>query len=172
MQRKGIIDLIKAAPMIINDFPDATFIFAGKDKFIPKYQQLCEDLGVAENFQFLGRVSQDQLLSLYQSSDLLIMPSLTEALGVVFLEAMAAAVPVIGSDVGGIPEIIEDNKNGLLVPVNDPKSIAAAVKKILIDPNFAKALAENGLNKLIKFSVGRMIDCTEKIYSLVLDKST
>ena len=168
MQRKGIVTLIRAAQSISKDFPSAMFIIAGKDKFIPKYRQLCEDLGVAEHFQFLGWVSQEKLLSLYRSSDLFIMPSLTEALGVVFLEAMAAAVPVIGTNVGGIPEIIGDHINGLLVPVKDPEAVAGAVGKIFGDPVFARTLAEKGLEKAHQFSVKRMMDCTEEIYDRVL----
>ena len=96
------------------------------------------------------------------------MPSLTEALGVVFLEAMAAAVPVIGTNVGGIPEIIGDHINGLLVPVKDPEAVAGAVGKIFGDPVFARTLAEKGLEKAHQFSVKRMMDCTEEIYEQVL----
>jgi len=167
MQRKGILTLIKAAPLVKAVVPNVDFVIAGKDKLIPQYKKLCEDLGIANNFSFLGWVSQDDLLHLYESAALFVMPSITEALGVVFLEAMAAAVPVVGTDVGGIPEIISQNKNGILVPENDPAKLTEAILALIKDPGLSQTLAINGLETLKKFSVMGMMECIEKIYSKV-----
>ena len=168
MQRKGVLDLIRSAPVIQRAIPDVRFMIAGKDKYITKYKQLCKELGVSQNFIFLGWVSQEDLLYLYKSASCFIMPSLTEALGVVFLEAMSAAIPVIGTDVGGISEIIKDSNNGLLVPVNDPLAIAEAAIKILTDEDFSKRLVINGIETVKQFSVEKMMACVEDIYRSVL----
>ncbi len=103
MYRKGMPDLIKAAPGVIKEHPQARFIIVGKDKSVDRLKRLCDDLNVDRNFEFAGWQSQDSLLSYYQQASVFVMPSLTEALGVTFLEAMAAGVPVIGTNVGGIP---------------------------------------------------------------------
>jgi glycosyltransferase involved in cell wall biosynthesis len=141
------------------------FKIAGRDQYIPQYKSLCKDLGVADNFTFLGWVSQDQLLQLYKSSAIFILPSLTEALGVVFLEAMAAAVPVIGTNVGGIPEIIHHNKNGILVPVSNPNKIAMEVIRLFSDPVLSKNLAVDGMETVKEFSIKKMMACTNRVYS-------
>lgn len=168
MQRKGILDLIKAAPIIQRKIPTIRFNIAGEDNYIAKYKQLCKELGVLNNFAFLGWVSQEDLLSLYESASCFIMPSLTEALGVVFLEAMAAAVPVIGTNVGGISEVINDGENGILVPVNTPEAIAGAAIKILLDEDYSKNLAISGLETVKRFSIEKMMACVEGIYQTVL----
>jgi glycosyltransferase involved in cell wall biosynthesis len=167
MQRKGILTLIKAAPLVKIAIPDVDFVIAGQDKFIQRYKRLCEDLGVLNNFSFLGWVSQDDLLYLYESASVFVMPSITEALGVVFLEAMAAALPVVGTDVGGIPEIISHGQNGMLVPKNEPEKLAQAILLILNYPKLSHVLAINGLHTVEKFSIMRMMECTNKIYSVV-----
>lgn len=164
MQRKGLLDLIEAAPIITKKFPAAKFIVAGKDKFLPRYINKCKKLGIAANFSFLGWVSQDKLLDLYESATVFVMPSLTEALGVVFLEAMAAGVPVVGTNVGGIPEIIRNEENGLLVPVNSPVCLADAITLIVSNPNLSRTFSTNALQTVKQFSIEKMMDCTNKIY--------
>ncbi|HPX96398.1 MAG TPA: glycosyltransferase family 4 protein [Brevefilum fermentans] len=165
MQRKGIMDLIKAITLVRNSFPGLKVIIAGKDKFIPNYKKICESLGIASFFKFLGWVSQEDLLSLYKTSTMFIMPSLTEALGVVFLEAMAAGIPVIGTNIGGIPEIIDHESNGLLVPINSPIDLAKAISKMITDTKLYSSMAVNGIETAKRFSVEQMMRCTEKIYN-------
>jgi len=165
MQRKGIMDLIKAISLLHNSFPTLKVIVAGKDKFIPKYKKMCSSLGILSHFTFLGWVSQDDLLSLYETSSVFVMPSLTEAFGVVFLEAMAAGVPVIGTAVGGIPEIVDDKKNGLLIPKNSPKELADAIIRVINDQKLSNSMALNGIETSRRFSVDNMMKCTNIIYN-------
>ncbi len=122
MQRKGLPSLIRAAPEIIREIPRTRFVVVGEDRMIPQFKQLCHKLGVQNNFSFLGWQPQSDLQRIYAQSDLFVMPSLTEALGVTFLEALAAGCVPIGSSTGGIPEIIRDGENGLLVPPERPPS--------------------------------------------------
>lgn len=169
MHRKGVPDMIKAAPGVIKNHPLVRFIVVGNDKSVDRLKALCADLKITKNFEFAGWKSQADLLEYYQKATVFVMPSLTEALGVTFLEAMAAGVPVIGTNVGGIPEIIQDEFNGLLVPVESPGSIAQAINRVLADEPLRKRLAENARTTLSKFDVTSMMECTFKLYREVLE---
>ena len=169
MYRKGVPDLIKAAPGVIKEHPQARFIIVGKDKSGDRLKRLCDDLNVDRNFEFAGWQSQDSLLSYYQQASVFVMPSLTEALGVTFLEAMAAGVPVIGTNVGGIPEIIQGGINGLLVPVESPCSITDAINQLLSDAQLRERLVQSAFSTLNNFNVNKMMECTRSLYREILE---
>jgi glycosyltransferase involved in cell wall biosynthesis len=169
MYRKGVPDLIMAAPGVIKEHPQAKFIFVGEDKSVDRLKRMCDDLKVACNFEFAGWQSQETLLSYYQQATVFVMPSLTEALGVTFLEAMAAGVPVIGTNVGGIPEIIQDGINGLLVPVESPCSITDAINQLLSDAQLRERLVQSAFSTLNSFSVNKMMECTRSLYQEILE---
>ncbi len=168
MYRKGVPDLIRAAPGILEDFPNARFVIVGQDKNIGRLKDACVDLRVDRNFDFVGWQSQEDLLKVYQEAAVFVMPSLTEALGVTFLEAMAAGVPVIGTNVGGIPEIIQHGINGLIVPAHSPLSLASAVIKVLSDESLRQKMTRSAYNTLERFDVDTMMECTFKLYQEAL----
>ncbi len=172
MIRKGVPDLVNAAPRVIKEHPEARFVIVGNDKSVPRLKQLCSDFNVDRNFEFAGWRSQAELLEYYRQATIFVMPSLTEALGVTFLEAMAAGIPVIGTNVGGIPEIIEDGVNGLLVPIGSPSSIAVAINQLLADSQLRQSFANNAHNTLNKFDVTSMMDCTFRLYHEVVENET
>lgn len=108
-------------------------------------KELANRLKVLSFIHFIGKQNRKALLSYYAEADLLVLPSMpynnqTEGLGVVLLEAMAAGVPVIGSNTGGIPDIIEDRVNGLLFPPGDPDALAEAIIWILSDPELTNRI--------------------------------
>ena len=165
MQRKGVPDLIRAAPAVLKIIPECQFWITGKDPAEPAMQALCRQHGVADAFHFMGWKSQAELVDLYALASVFAMPSLTEAFGVVYLEAMAAGVPVVGTNVGGIPEIISDRQNGRLVPAQDPPTLAQALLDILQDPKEQEHLRRAGLETVRQFSVERMMSRTYEIYA-------
>jgi glycosyltransferase involved in cell wall biosynthesis len=166
MQRKGLADLIKAASLVVRAYPEAKFLIIGMDKQIPKFKSLCENYNVLKNFHFLGWISQEKIIEYYKSSSIFVMPSLTEALGVVFLEAMACGIPVIGTRAGGIPEIIKDKETGLLVPVNSATHLANAILELIVKPKLRDELIRNGFEQVKKFSIENVMQCTNNIYSI------
>jgi len=165
MQRKGLLNLIETASRLSKAWPTLKFLIVGKDKFIPRYMKICEQQGVGSNFHFLGWVPQDKLIDLYRNATIFVMPSLTEALGIVFLEAMASGVPVIATNVGGITEIIKNKNNGLLVPVNSPEKLALAIRSLITNPRLIHSIILNASETVKKFSIERMMKCTEYVYS-------
>jgi glycosyltransferase involved in cell wall biosynthesis len=112
--------------------------------------------------------SQDELLNLYAQADIFVMPSLTEAFGVVFLEAMAAGLPVIGTRVGGIPEIIEDGHNGMLVEADNMKGLVEAIVLLLGNQNLRENFRQAGLATAWRFDISRMMQCTYEVYRSIL----
>lgn len=164
MQRKGLPTLIRAAPYVLSVVPDAEFWVVGEDRHIPRMKKLCCSLGVGHAFRFWGWKSGDELLDIYSQADVFTMPSLVEALGVAFLEAMACGLPVVGTSVGGIPEIIKHGENGLLVEPGNAQQLAQALIQVLKDDNLRKQLIAGGLDTASQFSVDRMMNCTYNAY--------
>ena len=169
MQRKGLPILIQAAEQVLKDFPETQFWIVGKDKAEPKMRNLCNKWQVASSFHFLGWQSQVDLVKLYAQADIFTIPSLTEAFGVVFLEAMSAGVPVIGTNVGGIPEIIQDGQNGLLVPPSNPEALAELIIKLLRDQTLKERFQCAGLATAQRFTVKNMMEITYGVYQKLLE---
>ncbi|MGB9622354.1 MAG: glycosyltransferase family 4 protein [Anaerolineae bacterium] len=168
MQRKGLSTLIRAAPHILSAVPDAEFWVVGEDRHIPQMQKLCCSLGVDYAFRFWGWKSGKELLDIYGQADVFTMPSLTEALGVAFLEAMACGLPVVGTSVGGIPEIIKNGYNGLLVEPANAQQLAQALIQILKDDSLRQRLIEGGLETISQFGAERMMSCIYNVYRNVI----
>jgi glycosyltransferase involved in cell wall biosynthesis len=164
MQRKGLPTLIRAAADILKEEPSVSFWVVGGDHNQPAMEKLCSVNHVRDHFQFLGWRSQSELQEIYPQCDIFAMPSLVEALGVVFLEAMAAGLVPVATKVGGIPEIIQDGCNGRLVSPDAPDELARTIIELLQDPKKMEALQKNGVGTLKKFSVGAMMEITYKIY--------
>ena len=171
MQRKGMATLIRAAPRVLAKRPDVEFRVVGRDANEPQMRALCAQQGVSDCFNFMGWQTHDKLASLYAEASAFVMPSLMEAFGVVFLEAMAAGVPVIGSNVGGITELIRDEENGLLARADDAEHLAQQINRLLGDSALSRRLIAGGHNTVQQFTVQRMMECTYCIYDEVLARS-
>ena len=121
-------------------------------------------LEVDDHFEFLGWVPNAKLRQLYRLADVFVMPSLVEAFGVVFLEAMASGTPVVGTRVGGIPELIRHGQDGLLAEVDQPDDLADKLLVVLEDPHLAEQLGTNGRARAQDFGIEQMLACTYHVY--------
>jgi glycosyltransferase involved in cell wall biosynthesis len=101
--------------------------------------------------------------------DLFVLPSVSEGMGLVLLEAMQAGIPIVASAVGGIPEVVRDRKDGLLVPPGDVVGFSNACSKIIDNPDLAKSLVLSGRSRWPKFSIARMVSETEQVYTRLLN---
>ena len=126
--------------------------------------RLAGRLGLGDRVTFAGRLGRADLARLLWASDAVVLPSRQEAFGVAVLEALAAGVPVIASRVGGIPEILRDGREGLLVPVGDARALAAAIAKLAHDPSLRARLASAGPARAADFSLRRMIEAYRGLY--------
>lgn len=163
VEQKGIDYLIKAMPAIIKEFPDITLVIAGKGNYDDALRDEAKTLGVDRNTLFAGpRLDMPELLKLF---DVYVLPSLWEGLPMILLEAMAAGCPVVATNVGGIPKVIEHGKNGSLVEPRDPAAISAEVINILKDSELRQRYIKNGLQSFReKYSAEIMTGEYQKLY--------
>jgi spore coat protein SA len=130
---KGTADLLAAAGKVVLEVPDAVFVFVGSGALDASGPHICR----------LGPLPNREVLSLYPLADVVVVPSvIPDALSRVILEAMAAGRPVIGTRVGGTPELVIDGKTGILVERGDPDGLARAVVSLLRDAALRAELGE------------------------------
>jgi phosphatidylinositol alpha-1,6-mannosyltransferase len=150
--RKGQDTLIKAWPKVRAEVPDAVLLLVGDGPYRRKLEQLASHLDIAEHVIFTGPVPWSELPAHYDAADLFAMPCRTrrggldvEGLGIVYLEASATGLPVIGGDSGGAPDAILDGETGYVVPGGDETAVANRAIELLTDHVAAKAMGERGL---------------------------
>jgi len=147
---KGTSYLIDSVKDLVKDYPSLKLVIIGIGYLENKLKKQAEDLGIKENVIFEGFVDHRKLIDYFNAADLFVLPSLKEGLGYVSGEALVCKTPVIGSNVGGIPDVVINNKTGLLVPPRDTLALTNAVKKLLNNKLLAKKLAENGRAHILK----------------------
>jgi glycosyltransferase involved in cell wall biosynthesis len=151
VDKKGIEYLIKSMINIKTIFPGAKLIIGGTGPEKDNLIKLSNELKLDDRICFVDRIANSELPLYYASSDVFVLPSIetksgdTEGLGVVLLEAMASGTPVIGSDIGGITDIIIHGKNGFLTEPKNPKDIADKIINILSNEQQRKSFSEEGL---------------------------
>ena len=149
-EKKGIKYLIGAMPTVLKEFPMTKLMIIGDGPEKPSLEELTEKLNLKNNIIFTGKIQNKLLPEYYATADIFIGPSIvtksgdTEGLGVVFLEALASSTAVIGSNVGGIPDIIKSNETGLLIEQKNIKELSSAIIKLLKDKKLREILAKNG----------------------------
>ncbi|MHC5210222.1 MAG: glycosyltransferase [Planctomycetota bacterium] len=150
--------------------PDGQLLVVGGDPFGDGEARLAaqvDELGLGGRVHLLG--IRHDVPDLLAASDLFVLPSLWEGLGLVFLEAMAAGLPVVATRVSAVPEVVEHGVTGWLVPPADPEALAAAVGAALRDPRAREAAGRAGRERLAaRFGLPRMIDETLAVYDGVL----
>jgi L-malate glycosyltransferase len=140
----------------------------GAEAYRPRLEALSRRLGIADRVIFAGY--QQNVASFLTAMDVLCVPSLNEPLGLVIMEGLFAGLPVVGTRVGGTPEIITDGETGYLVPVHAPRELARRVCQVLADPALAKQMGDAGRARATKlFSVDRMVQEMESLYRALLE---
>jgi phosphatidylinositol alpha-1,6-mannosyltransferase len=167
---KGADTLISALPRVLKSAPDTSLVLVGDGNDRPRLEQLAGDLGVTERAYFLHSLTPDQLFACYANCDVFALPSGGEGFGLVFLEAMALAKPVIGGAHGGIPDIVEDGATGLLVPYGDVERLAQGLESFFNNPGRARGMGASGKDRLAKtFSSAQFQLRLSEILNNVLD---
>jgi len=160
--KKGHHILLEAIPFVLKKIPEALFVFTGNGPQRVNIEQRISTMGLSGKVVLTG-LRQD-IPEVLKSSDLFVLPTLQEALGTAIIEAMAMERPVIGSNVGGVGELIRDGVNGFLVEPRNPLTLAEAIVRVLGDRDLALSMGREGRRIVLQnFTVRHMC---EKMYGL------
>ncbi|MDR1564499.1 MAG: glycosyltransferase [Oscillospiraceae bacterium] len=141
----GIQFLLKAFAILCSEYDNLELRIAGYGPMEAELKQLAEELGIGSKVLWLGFVSpQEEVIKLIQGLDIAAVPSLSESFGVSAIEASACGIPVVASNVGGLPETVLEGATGLLVPPSDEKALATALKKLIESPELRRSMGERG----------------------------
>ncbi|MEM0342864.1 MAG: MSMEG_0565 family glycosyltransferase [Thermoplasmata archaeon] len=155
--RKGLEYLMMAMEFVADEIPRARLVAVGRPGFRGTeqwrwFETLADRLGIRPNLEAYEGVTQEKLLQLYADCDLLALPSKTEGWGLALMEAMACGKPVVASRVGGIPELVNDGLEGVLVDPGDVRGLAEAIVRILRDPALRAEMGSKGRERVKAFS--------------------
>jgi L-malate glycosyltransferase len=160
---KGHDTLLAAAPRILERHPDASFTFVGEGPRRSALETLTRALGLGGRVQFLGE--RRDVGAVLAGHDLFVLPSRSEAFPNALIEAMASALPVVATDVGGIPEVVRSGSNGLLVAPDDERALADAIVGLMDDPAGAAALGRVARADIERhYTLDRMVERFEQLY--------
>ncbi len=175
IELKGVDYLIKSLPEVLQKQGEAKLVIVGSGPCRNDLVSLSERLNLQDKVIFLDAVSQEELARYYSVARVFVLPSIvsdegeTEGLGLVLLEAMASGVPVIGTGVGGISDIIKDGETGLLALQKNPHDLAEKILKLLADETLRKRVTQKGFDFVKQeFSWGIVARKFMKIYEDVL----
>ncbi len=166
---KGHEFLVQAFRRVLETQPHARLLLVGDGRKRARLEALANELGVMHRTTFAG-VRRDVPL-LLALMDLFVLPSLNEALGLALIEAMASGVPVVASDVGGIPEVVKHRQTGLLAEPGSASALADAILEMISAPASAQRMRQTALQDCQRFSVETMVETIAELYTTSLDKA-
>lgn len=143
---------LRAFAIVARAHPGARLVVAGSGPLRDSLEQLARELGIAAAVRFTGRVDNAGMAALYRDADLMLNPSKVDNMPNSVLEALASGVPVVSTNVGGVPFMVEHGKTALLVPPQSPEAMAEAMLRLCAEPALAASLREAGLRYVQQYS--------------------
>jgi len=141
---KGVPVLFSAMQQLIQDIPAFHLTLIGDGPERAALEHMATEMGLGPHVSFVGYKSQAEVADALQEHDLLVLPSFAEGVPVVLMEAMAAALPVVTTQIAGVPELVQQGHSGVLVPPGDPLALQEALHRVLADPALAEQMGANG----------------------------
>ncbi len=169
-ESKGVLVLLRAAKKVIEEIPSTIIAFAGEGPERWKAEKMAKQFGIEHNVRFLG--FRTDIHAVFAASRVAVLPSLApEGFGLVLAEANALGIPAVASNVGGVSEIIEDGKNGILVPAGDVDALASAILQLLKDEELWLRFSKMAKEKSREFSFEKSaLDCMNVFQNLTKSK--
>jgi len=151
---KGHQDLFQAVRILLDKGHDIQLDIAGEDDdgghgYHQDLDKLLNELNLENHVRLLGAISSDAVQEYLLKAHIFVLASWHEPLGVAYMEAMSCEVPTIGTDAGGVPELITDGKDGLMVPPKNPEELAGAILRVINDASLAKSLGAAGRKRIV-----------------------
>ncbi len=156
--RKHLADLLRAAVPLRARIPGLRIRVVGRGPEWQALSRLRAELGLGETVALLGDVSRERLAEEYVSADIFCLPSVQEGFGIVFLEAMAAGLPVVACRAAAVPEVVQDGVTGLLAPPREPAALARILEALLRDPARARQLGAEGRRRVTSYTPERVAE--------------
>ncbi len=156
--RKRMGDLLRAGILLRERIPGLQIRIVGRGPEWAALNRLHAELVLGDSVALLGDLSRERLAEEYVSADLFCLPSAQEGFGIVFLEAMAAGLPVVACRAAAIPEVVLDGETGVLVPPGAPEALAHAIEGLLSDPARARALGAEGRRRAGAYTPERIAE--------------
>jgi glycosyltransferase involved in cell wall biosynthesis len=154
--------LLKAMEDVWRDYENTVLVFIGKGDLDVDLRAATLKTSANGRVNFFGwRNDIEEIMPIF---DIFVLPSLNEGMGRVLVEAMAAGKPVVASNVGGIPDLVQHDYNGLLVAPGDEKALATSIKLLISNPRKAKLMGQRGRDLCNQFSVESMVDKIDNLY--------
>lgn len=161
---KGLDYLIKAWPGVLKEVSGAKLVLVGEGNKRQEIEATIKKLNISDSVTLMGNLAHDQTLKEIKKSEIFICPSLAEGLGIVFIEAQACGVAVIGTNVGGIPDVIQNNENGLLIEPKNSVAISETIVKLLKDKSLASKLSSRALKTVKKYNWENIMEIIRSLY--------
>ena len=155
---------IRAFLAVHRKYPDATLTIAGSGPLAESLRSLANTLGLTYAIKFSGRLDRDAMAKAYREADIAINPSLVDNMPNSILEAMASGIPVVSTNVGGVPFIVQDQDTALLVPPKSPDAMANAILRLIEDAALSEKLVDNGLAEVEKYTWQRVWPVLAAVY--------
>lgn len=157
--------LLKSMPHVIESYPDVHLTMVGHGSMERSLKNLAIDLGIDEHIQFTGYIQYENIPELLNDIDIFIMPSNSETFGVAAIEAQAMEVPVIASNVGGVPDALIDGKTGILVEPGNVEQLEAAIIELISNPNLRTRMGKAGRQFVLEhYDIEQNVRLFEKLY--------
>ena len=160
--------MIEALPKILESFPETKLILIGDGQERKSLELKVKNLNLENKVEFKGEIPHEKIPEELAKSSVFILPSLEEGQGLVVLEAQAAQVPVIATNVGGIPDFIRDGESGILVEPKNSLKLSQSVIRIFSDPEFAQNLVKNASINLEKYDWRNIAGEIDQIYKQLM----
>jgi glycosyltransferase involved in cell wall biosynthesis len=168
-EEKRHIDLLNAFEEVLKTFPDASLLIVGDGYLRKNLEKKVTEMHLANNITFTG--FQENVFTYLKKMDVFVLPSRTEGTPLSILEAMSVGIPVIATNVGGIPEIVIDNETGLLVSPESPLDLANSIKKLLSNPRMMNKMGQKAKALVLqRFNPINFIREHEAVYKSLLIK--
>jgi glycosyltransferase involved in cell wall biosynthesis len=167
---KGLFDFVRSAKLILEKRPDALFVLTGDGPIANDLKDLVKSLGIDHRFFFRGYLPRAELIKCYQMASVFVLPAYYEGLPTSLLEAMACGVPPVTTKVGSIPEVVQNQRNGVLLQKADPRAIADGVVGLLQDETVRRRLGQAARKTVVdRYNLKQAIDRIEKCYTLAIE---
>jgi len=165
-EQKGIRYLLLAMKIILTKFPTVQLEIVGDGSLLDELKELTQKIGISNSVNFFGKFAE--VIPFYKRMNIFVLPSIYEGFGIVLLEAMAAGIPVVATNVDGISEVVIDKESGLLVPPKNPEGIANAVINIIENSELTEKLVMEGYKRAALFDIKEHVIKLDNFYKKLL----